>query len=79
MRGGWDCWVRCQADEKTVIIEPNTVSEKVVNEMTSKTDPFDFSHYWRPFRDDTTRVRDILPLSDKMRAFNMDVYETKNG
>ena len=45
-------------------MEPDILSEKVVNEMASKTDPFDFSHYWRPFRNDTTRVWDVLPYHD---------------
>lgn len=36
--------------------------------MTDKIDPFDFSLYWNPFRDDTTRLRDILPHHDEYRS-----------
>jgi len=35
--------------------------------MTTKTDPFDLSHYWRSFRDDTSRIRDVLPHHDEYR------------
>lgn len=35
--------------------------------MTKEIDPFDFLNYWQPFRDDTTRILDVLPYHDEYK------------
>ncbi len=35
--------------------------------MTDNVDPFDFSSYWRPFREDMARTRDVFPHHDEYR------------